>query len=42
VLVSRRAADIERARDVLGFEASIPVGEGMADLIRFETAAQAV
>jgi UDP-glucose 4-epimerase len=42
VLVSRRAADIERARDVLGFEASIPVGEGMADLIRFETATQAV
>lgn len=36
VLVSRRAADIERAREVLGFEASIPVGEGMADLIRYE------
>ena len=36
VLVSRRAADTERAKRVLGFEYAIPVGEGMADLIRTE------
>lgn len=34
VLVSRRAADTQRAKDVLGFEATIPVGEGMTELIR--------
>lgn len=34
VLVSRRAADTTRAKDILGFEASIPVGEGMAALVR--------
>lgn len=34
VLVSRRAADTARAREVLGFEASIPVREGMTELIR--------
>lgn len=36
VLVSRRAADITRAKEILGFEFSIPVGEGMADLIKQE------
>jgi UDP-glucose 4-epimerase len=34
VLVSRRAADVTRAKEVLGFEYSIPVREGMTDLIR--------
>ncbi len=34
VLVSRRAADITRAQEVLGFEPSIKVEDGMADLIR--------
>ncbi|MGV8978019.1 MAG: NAD-dependent epimerase/dehydratase family protein [Cellulomonas sp.] len=34
VLVSRRAADTTRARDVLGFEPTIAVRDGMADLIR--------
>ena len=34
VLASRRAADIARAKEVLGFEASIPVREGMIQLIR--------
>jgi UDP-glucose 4-epimerase len=34
VLVSRRAADVARAKEVLGFEYSIPVREGMTDLIR--------
>lgn len=38
VLVSRRAADIQRAKDVLGFEYSIPVREGMTELIRYEHA----
>jgi UDP-glucose 4-epimerase len=38
VLVSRRAADTTRAKEMLGFEYSIPVGEGMTDLIRFEAA----
>lgn len=33
VLVSRRAADITRAREVLGFTPSIAVRHGMADLI---------
>jgi len=37
VLVSRRAADTSRAKEYLGFEYSIPVREGMTDLIRFET-----
>lgn len=36
VLVSRRAADTQRAKDMIGFEYSIPVDEGMTDLIRFE------
>lgn len=36
VLVSRRAADITRAKELIGFEYSIPVGKGMTDLIRFE------
>ena len=34
VIASRRAADVARARDVLGFEASIPVRDGMTQLIR--------
>lgn len=34
VLVTRRAADVTRARDVLGFEAEIPVREGMTALVR--------
>lgn len=34
VLVTRRAADISRAREVIGFEASIPVREGMSALVR--------
>ncbi|GCE77698.1 NAD-dependent epimerase/dehydratase family protein [Cellulomonas biazotea] len=34
VLVSRRAADIQRAKDVLGFESTIAVRDGMTDLIR--------
>ncbi len=34
VLVSRRAADTTRAREVLGFEPTIPVEEGMLDLIK--------
>jgi UDP-glucose 4-epimerase len=34
VLVSRRAADITRARDVLGFEPTITVEDGMLDLIK--------
>ena len=34
VLVSRRAADITRAKEVLGFEPSIKVEDGMTDLIR--------
>lgn len=33
VLVSRRAADVERAREVLGFEPTIEVGPGMKRLI---------
>lgn len=37
VLVSRRAADIRRAKEVIGFEYSIPVGEGMTELIRIES-----
>ncbi|HEX6365891.1 MAG TPA: NAD-dependent epimerase/dehydratase family protein [Agromyces sp.] len=41
VLVSRRAADTTRAKEMLGFEYSIPVGEGMADLIQVETAVAA-
>ena len=34
VLVSRRAADVTRAKEVLGFEYTIPVEDGMTDLIR--------
>jgi UDP-glucose 4-epimerase len=34
VLVSRRAADIARAREFLGFEASISVEEGMTNLVK--------
>jgi UDP-glucose 4-epimerase len=34
VLVSRRAADVTRAKEILGFEPTIAVGDGMADLIR--------
>ena len=34
VLVSRRAADITRAREVLGWEPTITVEEGMAELVR--------
>ncbi|MER7165132.1 NAD-dependent epimerase/dehydratase family protein [Micromonospora sp. NPDC000207] len=38
VLVSRRAADITRAREVLGWEPTITVGDGMTDLIKTEVA----
>jgi UDP-glucose 4-epimerase len=34
VLVSRRAADISRAREILGFEAAISVEEGMNNLAK--------
>jgi UDP-glucose 4-epimerase len=34
VLVSRRAADVRRAKEVLGFEPTISVLDGMTDLIR--------
>ncbi|HEX4703414.1 MAG TPA: NAD-dependent epimerase/dehydratase family protein [Pseudonocardiaceae bacterium] len=34
VLVSRRAADIRRAKEVLGWEPTITVEEGMSDLVR--------
>jgi UDP-glucose 4-epimerase len=34
VIASRRAADIERAKDVLGFVAEIDVRSGMVDLVR--------
>jgi UDP-glucose 4-epimerase len=34
VIASRRAADVTRAREVLGFEATIPVRDGMTELIR--------
>ncbi|MEV8436444.1 NAD-dependent epimerase/dehydratase family protein [Actinosynnema sp. NPDC051121] len=34
VLVSRRAADITRAREVLGWEPTITVEQGMAELVR--------
>jgi UDP-glucose 4-epimerase len=37
VLVSRRAADTQRAKDIIGFEYSIPVEQGMAELIRIES-----
>lgn len=36
VLVSRRAADTTRAKEMIGFEYSIEVGPGMTDLIRYE------
>jgi UDP-glucose 4-epimerase len=38
VLVSRRAADITRAREVLGWEPTIAVEAGMIDLIKTEVA----
>jgi UDP-glucose 4-epimerase len=38
VLVSRRAADISRAREVLGWKPTIAVEDGMTDLIKMETA----
>jgi len=34
VLVSRRAADITRAKEVLGWEPTITVEDGMSDLVR--------
>ena len=34
VLVARRAADITRAQDVIGFTAKVPVGEGMTRLVQ--------
>jgi UDP-glucose 4-epimerase len=34
VLVSRRAADTTRARELLGFEAAIGVEEGMTKLVK--------
>ncbi len=34
VLVSRRAADVRRAKEILGFEPTIAVRDGMTDLIR--------
>ncbi|THG36059.1 NAD-dependent epimerase/dehydratase family protein [Glaciibacter flavus] len=34
VLVSRRAADTTRAKDIIGFEATIPVREGMTALVQ--------
>lgn len=34
VLVSRRAADTRLAKETIGFESTIPVEEGMADLVR--------
>lgn len=34
VLVSRRAADTQRAREVLGFEPTVAVGDGMRALVR--------
>lgn len=34
VMVSRRAADITRAKEVLGWEPTIPVEQGMAELVR--------
>ncbi|MCF2533502.1 NAD-dependent epimerase/dehydratase family protein [Yinghuangia soli] len=34
VLVSRRAADINRAREVLGWEPAVSVEQGMAELVR--------
>lgn len=33
VLVTRRAADVSRAREMIGFEASIPVRDGMTKLV---------
>jgi UDP-glucose 4-epimerase len=37
VLVSRRAADVTRAKEMLGFEPTIAVRDGMTDLIRKES-----
>ena len=39
VLVSRRAADISRAREVLGWAPTITVEEGMQELVRQSLAA---
>ena len=39
VLVSRRAADITRAREVLGWEPTITVEEGMTELVRMSAPA---
>ena len=36
VLVSRRAADITRAREVLGFEPTIDLATGMKELVETE------
>lgn len=33
--VSRRLADTDRARDLIGFEATIPLEEGLADLVEW-------
>jgi UDP-glucose 4-epimerase len=41
VLVSRRAADITRAREVLGWQPTIPVEQGMADLVKASLSGQA-
>jgi UDP-glucose 4-epimerase len=41
VLVSRRAADITRAREVLGWTPEITVEEGMADLVKRSLAGEA-
>jgi UDP-glucose 4-epimerase len=38
VLVSRRSADITRAREVLGWEPTIAVEDGMTDLVKTEVA----
>ena len=39
VLVSRRAADITRAREVLGWEPTITVEQGMSELVKMSAAA---
>ena len=33
--VTRRLADVSRAREVLGFEAQVPLGDGLRDLVRW-------
>jgi UDP-glucose 4-epimerase len=37
VLVSRRMADVSRAREVLGWEPTIDLRTGMQDLVDHET-----